>query len=643
MEATTADLKAAEENANAASQAKSDFLSNMSHEIRTPINAVLGLDEMILRETSEPIIKGYARDIQSSGRSLLSIINDILDFSKIEAGKMEIINAQYDLRRMITDLTNMIEFKAKNKNLEFIVDVDANMPHTLYGDETRINQCVLNILTNAVKYTKKGSVSLKVSYKKNGEESILLIFSVKDTGIGIKQEDLKKLFSPFERIEENANRNIEGTGLGMSIVKGLLGKMGSELKVESEYSKGSTFTFEVEQKVLDWEEIGNAQTARKALTDEIEQYRESFQAPEAKILVVDDTPMNLTVIKGLLKNTRIQIDTASSADEGLSLADKTKYDIIFADHLMPKKDGIEMLKELREKSELNKNTICIALTANAISGAKEMYLKSGFSDYLSKPLDPKKLEEMIAANLPKKLVLKKGDSDFIETKSDELRSSNSELKSSNSAENLLSKILRIDFSEAIKNCGSEDIFLSATKLFYETIEEKSSQIEDYVKSNDWENFTIQVHALKSSARLIGAKELSEKAKELEELGRKKDSKKEIQKKTPKLLELYKAYENTLPLLFEKVPYLLAEKNNNKKNQTQNPKGKLSSQELEEAFTSLGEVISIFDFNTAEAIISQLEDYDIPEEKKEKYNKLKKAVQNVDQNEVLKILAEKKSK
>lgn len=628
LEATTRDLKTAEENAHAASLAKSAFLSNISHEIRTPINAVLGLDEMISRESSEQTIKNYARDIQSSGRTLLSIINDILDFSKIEAGKMEIINADYDLRKLITDLANMIEIKAESRNLNFIVDVDEKMPHLLFGDENRIKQCALNILTNAVKYTPQGSVTLKVYCRKINESEILLGISVADTGIGIKKEDLAKLFSPFERIEENRNRNIEGTGLGMSIVKGLLSEMGSSLQVQSEYGKGSVFSFEIKQNVRNWEAIGTAQEAKLALEKEVEQYRESFQAPDARILVVDDTPINLTVFKGLLKNTRCKIDTANSCDEGVSLANQNKYDIIFADHLMPKKDGIQMLKELKETSLLNKETFCIVLTANAGSDAKEKYLQTGFTDYLSKPIDAKKLENMIASYLPKNLILKEGDDGFIKNQKSSWDGIERRTGSGfGFAGELITKILNIDISSALKNCGSKEVFFEAVQNFYDAIDEKSSLIEKYETEGDWNNYTIQVHALKSSAKLIGAEKLSELAKELEALGRNENAKDEIQKKTLELLKLYKGYKNSLKEIIceNKIP--------------ESEKPELSKKETEEAFNSIREVVSSFDFNTADAIIKQMENYSVPKQFSEKYRNLKSAIQHVDQAEVMKILGE----
>ncbi len=394
-------LEEQKEIADSANAAKSRFLANMSHEIRTPINAVLGMDEMILRECREKEIRSYAENIMSAGKTLLSIINDILDLSKVEEGKMEIIPVQYELSSLLNDLENMIAERARKKGLEFRNEVCDEIPHLLFGDEIRIRQCVVNLLTNAVKYTEKGSVILKVFFEKKDEKHIMLGFQVQDTGMGMKKEDMEKLFAPFQRIEEKRNRSIEGTGLGMSIVRQLLALMGSELTVESEYGKGSTFTFSVEQEVVKWEEVGEQSQKGEAARQENNIYKERFHAPDAKILVVDDTEMNLTVIKNLLKKTQIQIDTAASGREALELFKERFYDVVFIDHMMPDMDGMETLQHMKETG---KEVPMVALTANAVSGAREMYISAGFTDYLSKPVEGERLEKMLSRLLhPEKL------------------------------------------------------------------------------------------------------------------------------------------------------------------------------------------------------------------------------------------------
>ena len=406
-------IEAKADEARYATKSKSDFLASMSHEIRTPINSVLGMNEMILRESKEADIRKYAEDIQQAGNMLLSLINNILDFSKIESGKMEIMPVKYDLGMVLNDLKIFVSNRAKNKGLDLIIKASPDIPRTLYGDEIRIKQIVTNILTNAVKYTDTGSVTFEVDFDKADERSILLNIAVTDTGEGMKQEDLNKLFSPFERIDELRNRHIEGTGLGMSIVQQLLAMMGSRLKVKSEYGKGSTFSFTIRQEVIDWGELGDfSATLLAPKTDEENRDKELFTAPKAKILVVDDIKMNLNVIVGLLKRTKIRVDVALTGAEAVEMVKKTNYDIVFIDHMMPDMDGIETLETIKkDRFALCRNKPMVALTANAISGAREFYLEKGFVDYLSKPVNSKLLEKMIIDHLPKELIATGGNRD----------------------------------------------------------------------------------------------------------------------------------------------------------------------------------------------------------------------------------------
>lgn len=385
-----------------ANTAKSAFLANMSHEIRTPINAILGLNTMTLRESDDPQIREYATEIEQAGQTLLSLVNDILDISKVESGKMEIVAVEYDLSSVINDTVNMMSFKAKAKNLELKVDVDKNLPHKLYGDDVRIRQVLVNLLSNAVKYTEKGSVTLKVSGDVS-EDEVMLKYVVSDTGIGIREEDMEKLFAKYERLDTIKNRNVEGTGLGMAITTKLLGLMNSSLDVQSTYGKGSTFSFELAQKVIDREPIGDL-NRRFSQTKKADDSDVRFIAPDAKILVVDDNRTNRLVFKKLLQRIKVQIDEADSGQACLDMCCQKEYDIIFLDHMMPGMDGIETREKMRENTRCpNINTPVIALTANAISGSREFYLEAGFDDYISKPIEPKKLEKMIFDLLPEEM------------------------------------------------------------------------------------------------------------------------------------------------------------------------------------------------------------------------------------------------
>lgn len=397
-----------EQRAIAANEAMSNFLANMSHEIRTPINAVLGMDEMILRESEDEKIIEYARTIEGAGRTLLSLVNDILDFSKIEAGSMEIVEADYELSSVLNDVVNMVQIKAGQKNLELIVDVNPSTPEKLFGDEMRLRQIMINVLNNAVKYTKKGSVTLKITFDQLAEDTINLVISITDTGVGIREADMKRLFGKFQRLDQDKNRTVEGSGLGLAIVHNLLELMHGGIDVESVYGEGSTFTITLPQRMVAGETVGDFRKKSAKAVPETPKYKESFRAPEAKVLVVDDTPVNVVVVKNLLKKTEIQVEGAGSGMECLDKSQLEKYDLIFLDYRMPMMDGIETLKRLREiPDNPNRETPVVALTANAISGARERFIKEGFDDYMTKPIDVKSLEATLLNYLPEDKIVRK--------------------------------------------------------------------------------------------------------------------------------------------------------------------------------------------------------------------------------------------
>lgn len=389
-----------------ANEAKAQFLANMSHEIRTPINAILGLDQMIIEESSEEDIRGYAMDIRNAGKTLLALINDILDFSKIESGKMEIIPTEYDLASMISDCYNMVNKRAKDKGLEFRIENDKDLPSGLYGDEVRVRQVIINLLTNAVKYTKEGSIVMSVRGRTMDDGRLCLCVSVKDTGIGITKEDCAKLFESFQRVDQKKNRNIEGNGLGLAISMQIVKLMNGTIDVESEYGKGSVFRVELPQGIIDDTRLGDlSENINSAKRKEVQE-KDMLLAPEGKILVVDDADLNLKVFCGVLSQTKLQIDTAISGKEALDMICEKEYHIIFLDHMMPEMDGIETLHAMKQKkASVNADTPVIMLTANAVAGMRDMYLDEGFTDYLTKPIQLDLLKAIIRKYLPDELIL----------------------------------------------------------------------------------------------------------------------------------------------------------------------------------------------------------------------------------------------
>lgn len=526
------ELREAKNLAEQANHAKSDFLANMSHEIRTPINAIMGMNEMVLRESKDESIREYAANIESASKTLLSLINDILDFSKIEAGKMEIVNAPYDTATFFNDVVNMIDVKAKQKQLDFQVDIDSTLPSVLHGDEVRNRQIIVNILNNAVKYTKQGIVKLTVEgIRESGV--VTLKMQVKDSGIGIKKEDMDKLFGGFQRLDLEQNRSIEGTGLGLAITHNLVESMKGRIEVESEYGKGSVFTIFLTQEIIDDTPMGDFKEKFEAAAKQEKGYKESFVAPDAKVLVVDDNDMNLAVAKALLKKTDVQVTTCTSGKECLECIKREYFDVILLDHMMPEMDGIQTLEKIRQTENMCKSVPVIALTANAIVGAKEQYIKAGFSDYLSKPIHGTELEKMLLEYLPQDKVgmTQREGTDKAESKTED-----------NSTASYINKKVGLQYC-----MDSMDFYKEMLGLYCDGYEERVATLTEALDKEDWEIYTVTVHGLKSTSLNIGGEKVSKAAKELEEAGKKlraseqvEDSKKFILEHHETAMKLYQA-------------------------------------------------------------------------------------------------------
>ena len=610
LEKANKDADLARHEALAANEAKGKFLAQMSHEIRTPINAVLGMDEMILRESKEQNVREYAMDIYTAGQSLLSLINDILDFSKIDSGKMEIVPVEYDISSLIHDLVNMTSQRAADKGLSLEVEADAQIPSRLYGDDVRIRQILINILTNAVKYTHEGTVWLRV-HSRVMNETALLYFEVEDTGIGIKAEDLPKLSAEFERIEEDKNRNIEGTGLGMSITIQLLALLGSRLHVESTYGKGSKFYFELEQKIIDDTPIGDFASNVQQMAQDFH-YEAALYAPDAKLLVVDDNVVNRKVLRNLLKETAIQVTEAASGAECLQLVQENQFDLIFLDHMMPEMDGVETLHCMKALPEYPcKDTPVVVLTANAVSGAKEAYLSEGFDDFLSKPIVPDKLEAMLLKMLPEALLC---------TVREPVKKPEAQEAAALPLEEL-PFVEGLDWNYAWLHLPEYELLAYTVREFYDQIDSAADCLErayrQCTEEKNPEPYRIQVHAMKSLAATIGIISLSGIARVLESAA--KDGRIEvILSMTAIFLEEWRSYRLKLQGVFGI--------------------GSTQGKEVTDysVIRALVEMVRVsmqeMEIDKADECVRQLRDYDFPAEIWQEIQKLAEAVTNLDPEE-----------
>lgn len=485
-------------------RAKTDFLTNMSHEIRTPINGIMGMNSILLRQSDtlpREKIAEYAGNMQRASRTLLAIVNDILDISKIESGKMELLCEGYELASLINDCYTIVASNCKKKNLDLYMEIDENLPSILYGDDVRIRQIVNNFLSNAVKYTKRGHVILKISYSRIDEENINLRIDVKDSGIGIQKKDMENLFQNFTRLEEHKNRNIEGTGLGLSLTKRLVDMMHGEVQVESQYGEGSTFTAIIPQKVICEDGIGDMKQIFENYELSVGAMMPVPQFAGVHILVVDDMEINRIVAKEMLLQTGAIVDVAGSGEEGLTLMKEQHYDLIFMDQMMPDMDGIATFEEMKRMNHQNKTTPVIAMTANAVKGAKEMYLQHGFADYISKPIFEEKMWKILERFLADK-------------QTEEVEKKNSDGGAEENKKSLQERFPYLDTKQGMSVCmGDEAFYFKILKVYLK--DEMVDTLQQDYEAGDWAQYQIHVHGLKNVSANIGAMELSEQFKGLE--------------------------------------------------------------------------------------------------------------------------------
>lgn len=595
-----------------ANRAKTNFVSNMSHEIRTPMNSIVGITEILLRSRHSPKEQEYLLNIQSSGRVLLTIINDVLDCSKMEAGKMQLFDEPYDTCSLFHDLRISMENRIGHSGLELIYDIDQDIPCKLKGDMGRIRQVIINLVNNAIKYTEKGSVRFSVHVRQKNTDKVMLYYEVADTGIGIRKEDQKILFDAFQRVEMDRNRYVEGTGLGLTISQNLVNMMGGVIEVESEYGKGSRFFFTIEQTIIDPTPVSavNYNGQKDNVTEKEAECL--FIAPEAHILLVDDNELNLVVAKELLKPLRMQIDTAENGLQAVKMVRGSQYDLVLMDHMMPVMDGIEAAKAIRALLEDKYQKLpIIALTANAMVDARKEFLNAGMNGFVAKPIDFARICNQLKLWLPKDLVRDVPKEEAKKLLADDL--SDREIQPEDPQ-------MGFSFEEGVKHCGSKAALMKTIRIFYRTIDSKANKIEQCLKEGLISDYVIEIHALKSSALLIGAVPLSEAAKELEDYG--KQGKTEVlEEKTPDVLTLYRDLKNILR------PY--AEKE-------EDAKKEFSDGEWITALQQIHQCIEQFDLDGVDQIMEQLEEYQVPECIRESMDQLRVYVADVSLEEIMEL-------
>ena len=558
------------------SKAQNHFFASISHEIRTPINTIIGLDEMILRSNISDEVREDAENIQSAGKILLHLLNDLLDLSKIASGMMELTKAPYRTKEMFSEIYGMLKIRAQEKGLDFFVVLSPMIPERLLGDEVRIKQILINLINNAIKYTKDGCIKLYVDCAENN--GIMdVIYTIEDTGMGIKDSSIPHLFTAYKRIDEDRTKYIEGTGLGLSIVKQLTTLMGGDIDVSSVYGKGSRFAVLIPQPIVDSTPIGDFDVTSPLLKENSDVYYSSIEAPGADVLIVDDTPANIVVAKKLLRDTKVNIDTAQGGEEALSKTLNKHYDVIFMDHFMPGMDGVECAGKIRVQADgkCRENTKIVVLTANVAPENEAFYIKSGFDGYLTKPITGRSIEEELKRQLPKDMVT--------ETR-----------------------------KKTPENDGKDaELDSSIRQIFISSIDETAKKLEIYLSSEDIKNYTITIHGLKSTAHLAGEEELSQKAAILEEAGKNHD--------IEKIGRLHSSF------MSDYVKYKGLESSR----KAQKTKGAISKEDLKEAYMTITEYAQLKDYTLTQMLLNSLDEYELSTKDEKITTKLRGLMEKMD--------------
>ncbi len=614
------ELETAKSAVEKAEKARDIFLANMSHELRTPINTILGLNELILRESQEEAVKEYARDIRQAGNILLALVSDILDFSKIEADKMELTEGIYDVSSLLNDLINSISVQLRRKKLDLVLDIAQDIPYKMFGDEIHIRQIIGNLLSNAVRYTEKGRITLHVSWKELPKDSVEMYVIVKDTGVGIREEDIPKLFNAFQRMDSTARNKEDRTGLGLAITQRLIEMMGGKLEVQSIYGMGSAFSFKIVQKIVDREPLGDFEKQYKDSLRSIEDYHEKFIAPMGRILIVDDNAMNLAVAQGLLKGTRLQIDVAASGEECLELIKRKTYHLICMDHMMPVMDGVQTLHAIRAlEGNPSRDIPVIALTANAVAGARELYLQEGFQDYLTKPIDADKFENMLIEYLPSNVVYLTNNRDI----NDEYEQTQDEGDGEFDIRESQLYLMGFNLRNGLRYMGGDKaLYGKVLRDFHSILQEKETALKDFLQKGDMPGYTIIVHSLKGNARNVGADDLADEAFELEKMA-KAGQLEDVTVRSPILFSMMNTMRNSLRVYLET-------EDAGEKTEQQTPEesaGSITEDEWVRALQELAARLDDFDGESAAAKLRELKRYDRPEPDKKMLRLCEKAIKD----------------